>query len=365
MKKTAVQGQGAWRRLGRPVILCALVASLLLWLASGHVPYTSGQFADYETDTSDALWMSTHPADIKIVVSADAPGFIEFTSDIPGCPSSFSFTFAEAGSQSWLCNPVPAGTYEVTETTLGWDITISCIESDTENSDDDNPPSATIVLEEYEKVMCTFTNEIVDTGSLAVDLDYSDDSVIGLDVNVACDSGASPDTNGMTAYEGTPAEFQINDLPPGGTSCDAELDSPPADYAVDDSDCAGVSLTPVFPDAVCTIVLTKLGSITFLQDSPSGEESTDVTFEFSSNLSDCEPGQFLLAEDDGSETCSGLVEDTYTVTQIPGDLPSGWILSDIDCSAVDSENDLVAGTVTIDLQPGEDVTCVFVNEVPS
>ena len=171
--------------------------------------------------------------------------------------------------------------------------------------------------------------------------------------------------NGITAYEGTPAEFQINDLPPGGTSCDAELDSFLPQTMPWTTRTAQDFMNAGFPGCRLHHRPDQAGFDYVPSRLTICEESTDVTFEFSSNLSDCEPGQFLLAEDDGSETCSGLVEDTYTVTQIPGDLPSGCIFSVIYCNAVDSEGHLVAGPVTINLQPGEDVTCVFVNEVPS
>jgi hypothetical protein len=76
-------------------------------------------------------------------------------------------------------------------------------------------------------------------------------------------------------------------------------------------------------------------------------------FEFTGDL-----GDFTL--DDGeSQTFSDLAEDDYDVTEI---IPSGWDLRNVTCTGGDY--DAIPGGVTIHLDPGEDVSCTYNNEIP-
>jgi trimeric autotransporter adhesin len=71
------------------------------------------------------------------------------------------------------------------------------------------------------------------------------------------------------------------------------------------------------------------------------------------------PGSFTL--DDGqTETFANVAGGTYTVTENdPG--PGGFALTDVECDDANSSGDPFARAATIQLDPGELVTCVFRN----
>jgi uncharacterized repeat protein (TIGR01451 family) len=102
------------------------------------------------------------------------------------------------------------------------------------------------------------------------------------------------------------------------------------------------------------------GSITIIKDVPG---TNSQNFSFSDNIPGCSIG--TLDDDPGSstpksETCSEVAAGTYTVSE---NLPSGWLLNDIDCFGsgewdIDVEDEEV--TITIDAE--ESVTCTFEND---
>lgn len=376
---TRLQAVAAWR-LSRSSLGFAVLALLCLLFVLVRSPYTSGQFTDVETTTSNPIFMAAHETgDITIEITSNTEGVFVFTSNIPvgdstdnPSPECQSFDLEAASpdlTDSRLCDPVDRGSYSITWDEAiavdGWDLlSISCPGADADV--DLLTYTVDLVFNPGESVVCTFEfeGEVV-TGSLTVNLDYSDDSTDGLAVNVSCDAGASAAVDGLIATELVAAEFTIVDMPPAGTTCDAFLDNPPSSlYEVDDSDCQDISLTPVSPDDDCTITLTELGSITVIQSSPAGEDSTPVTFQLLASLSDCEEDPFTLTDGE-DRTCDELPVGTYVIEQTPAALPLGWELSDIACDAMSSTENLGNGTVQIVLGVGEDVTCTFTNvEVP-
>jgi hypothetical protein len=91
---------------------------------------------------------------------------------------------------------------------------------------------------------------------------------------------------------------------------------------------------------------------------------TQYKFEFTHNI---EPnGEFELTHDEG-KTFNEVVPGQYTVTENDPSLVDKFTLIDLDCDdsddqGVDSETDMDAREATINLDPGETVTCVFTNE---
>jgi len=106
----------------------------------------------------------------------------------------------------------------------------------------------------------------------------------------------------------------------------------------------------------CTFTNTKLGSITIVKDAVPDDEQD---FSFTGDLDD-----FDLDDDaDGtlpnSMAFSDLPSGSYDVTEVS--IHGDWDLTDIDCDDDNSTGDLVTATASIELEPGEEVTCTFKN----
>jgi uncharacterized repeat protein (TIGR01451 family) len=115
-------------------------------------------------------------------------------------------------------------------------------------------------------------------------------------------------------------------------------------------------------DVTCTITNTERGSVTIVKDA---DPDSDQPFKFTGDLGDPsdEDGPNFTLVDDGlndttdRRTFTELTPGTYTVTE-----PSvkGWSLDEINCTDEEGVN-VNNRNVVITLQPGENVTCTFVN----
>ncbi len=106
----------------------------------------------------------------------------------------------------------------------------------------------------------------------------------------------------------------------------------------------------------CTFTNTKRGNITIVKDA---QPDSTQAFGFTGDL-----GQFSLTNDgtnDGldSQLFSNLAPDTYSVTE-PNNV-KGWSLDSITCTTEDGVN-VNQREVNIKLEPGENITCTFVNK---
>ena len=112
--------------------------------------------------------------------------------------------------------------------------------------------------------------------------------------------------------------------------------------------------------AICTWVNTA-ASLTIVQDTVP-DDAQD--FAFTGCSGDC--GAPVLLDDDpasatpGSVSAAGIAPGTYTVTQDP--VP-GWELLTLSCDTGESV-DLALARATVVVDPGEQVTCTWVNRRP-
>ena len=102
----------------------------------------------------------------------------------------------------------------------------------------------------------------------------------------------------------------------------------------------------------CTYTNTERGTIVI-------EKVTDPTggtgFDFTDDIAN--PNSFTL--DDGqSETFLDVLPGTYAVTET---VPSGWDLTDLVCVDPTGDSSDAGATATIELDPGETVTCTYTN----
>ena len=156
-------------------------------------------------------------------------------------------------------------------------------------------------------------------------------------------------------------DFQLDDDDPVN---DSGVLSPGSDYVVTEAVPAGWDLTsatcadgsPVTnidlspgETVTCTFTNTQRGTIVVeKQTNPDGASGS---FTFNGNAAG-------TISDDGTITVADLVPGQYTSTET---VPPGWRLTSIVCDDNNSSGDILSGTVTFNVDPGEIVTCVFTN----
>ncbi|MGH2688249.1 MAG: prealbumin-like fold domain-containing protein, partial [Actinomycetota bacterium] len=134
-----------------------------------------------------------------------------------------------------------------------------------------------------------------------------------------------------------------------GEDGDDQTDTVNVTVADDDENTATAS-----DDATVTLVGGPGGSITIDKVAEGAYRVFHFRYVFDGTTE-----EFRLGDGD-STMFEGLDADEYVIREIE---PDGWFLEDLTCNpGSDVEIDLEELTVTVNLRPGEDVTCTFVNE---
>ena len=260
-----------------------------------------------------------------------------------------------------------AGTYNVTETPIpaGWNLAvIGCVDPDGGTTTNLGTATATIDLDVTEHITCTFTNTKPGTITIikdAVPDDPQDFDFTGDLGNFSLDDDADPtlpnsgtftrDLGTYNVAETVPPSWDLDDI-----SCTT---NDPNDTTV--VNVPGGSVTIDLDggeDITCTFTNTKPGTITIIKAAVPDDPQD---FDFTGDL-----GNFSL-DDDADPTLPNSRDfvqaaGTYNVTETP--IPAGWNLAVIGCVDPDggTTTNLGTATATIDLDPGEHVTCTFTNE---
>jgi hypothetical protein len=111
-------------------------------------------------------------------------------------------------------------------------------------------------------------------------------------------------------------------------------------------------------DNSCTFTNTKRAHVTVHKDA---QPDYAQAFNFTTDLTG-ESSSFSLTDNGvsaalASSEFANVVPGTYTVTE---DAVSGWTLSGVSCTGAEMLRD--GAKITIDVQPGADVDCTFVNQ---
>ncbi|GBD14609.1 Serine-aspartate repeat-containing protein F [bacterium HR25] len=254
------------------------------------------------------------------------------------------FTLPGGGGQRTFSD-LDAGEYTVSETTKpGYDVSVECDNGATGGS------SVTVELGPGEDVTCTFTNvarPVSITAHKFSDLNGDGDQ-----------DGGEPDLSGweMTLYAGSGCTGTVQGT---GTTDDSGnlsfVDLQPGAYSVKEtlqdgwrnttSLCQNVTLSPG-GSATVSFGNQELATLTVVKVVEG--QAPDDDWGFSGDL-----GDFTLPGGGGQRTFSDLDAGEYTVSETT---KPGYDVS------VECDNGATGGSsVTVELGPGEDVTCTFTN----
>ena len=141
------------------------------------------------------------------------------------------------------------------------------------------------------------------------------------------------------------------------------------DYTLTNINCNTQNFTPnlanrsvtivlgVDENVTCTFTNAENGSITISKATvPTG----GLNFSFDEDIT-APNGTFMLDHGE-SVLFTNVTPEQYTVSEDdPSITPGGFVLSDIVCDDMGSSTNVQTRTATIDLDPGEDITCTFTN----
>ena len=264
-----------------------------------------------------------------------------------------NYTLAETVPDNWNLEPLTGPDFDAgsCETTSG-NNNVHFIYGDVDNGVRLEVPAVGAI--DAQAVTCTFVND-PDTGTIIIDKAVNHDlgsTTFAFSDNIpGCDIGSLGSGDSITCSDVPVGSYHVTETNPSpyllsDIRCDPEADtslsSRTASFDLGPREtvhCVFSNVAPADP-----------GSITIIKDT--NPTSSGVYFDFDSDL-----GNFQLA-DGGSKTFTSLTPATYKFSENAVD---GWELVDVNCS-----NDALVtygiGFVSINLQAGEGVTCVFRND---
>ncbi|MDO8614304.1 MAG: hypothetical protein Q7T33_01030 [Dehalococcoidia bacterium] len=328
-------------------------------------------------ETVSCTFTNTKLGSITIIKDAipDDPQDFCFSGDLPdvngASPGDFCLDDDADGTlpNSQTFSNLTPGTYSVTETVpAGWTLTgIVC--SDTSPTST-GTGTATIALAAGETVTCTFTNTQQD-GTITIIKDAVPDDAQDFSFSGTCFAAFSldDDTNGTLSNTKTAGHAPgsctvIEDAPAAGWNLTALVCTDPTPNSTVNIGTRTASIDLAAGETVsCTFTNTKDGTITIIKDAVP-DDAQDFAFSgtcFSPFSLDDDTNATLL-----NTKTTGHAPGACTVIE---DAPAAtWNLTALVCTDPTSNSTGTVGTRTasIDLAPGETVSCTFTNtKVPT
>ncbi len=328
-----------WLSMMLAVVLPLLGVVLVLHLFSGFAA-----FAALQLPTTGTIIIE------KQTVPDGAAGSFTFTDTIA---SPNTFTLSDNGKKTF--SDVPIGIYSVTEDDPmpGFFLTgLTCEDADSVG----NPliRTALITLGQGETITCTFTNSEWGTIVLHKETDPPNGASFSFATNIFGGGSFSLAAGATVSFTIPAATYTVTETLPFGWSlsnlnCESDVEG-------DTSSLSGNKVTIDLDPGetiTCTLTNSEWGTIVLEKqtDPPNG-----ASFSFATNIFG--GGSFSLAA--GATVSFTIPAATYTVTET---LPFGWSLSNLNCeSDVEGDTSSLSGNkVTIDLDPGETITCTLTN----
>ncbi|HEU0235176.1 MAG TPA: hypothetical protein VFR14_01915, partial [Candidatus Limnocylindrales bacterium] len=292
-----------------------------------------------------------------------------------GALGSFTFTGDAAGTISdngtiVVSNLVP-GTYTSTENdpTPNFDLgAIVCDDgtSTTPSTWNVGTRTATFKLDPGETVTCTFTNvqrgtitiikNTVPDGPQDFHFNTTGSGLSGFDLD---DDDNATLSNTKTFENVVAGDYSVTEVAvPGWDLTGIQCVTAGGSSATTEGATAGITMVPG-GSVTCTYTNVERGSVTIVKDARPNDAQD---FAFSGGL-----GAFSLDDDatatlPSQMTFGNLVPGSYAVTE---GATAGWDLTNLVCNDTDGGTTIQGATATIDLDPGQHITCTFENSKPS
>ncbi len=347
----------------------------------GGMPSIPGVSPDYTNGFFDSAtrWDNCNEEGTIIVEKQTVPD---------GATGNFTFTGDAAGTisdgQQIVVSGLTAGTYTSTEAdpSPGFDLTdIQCTDSDNAgvaSSGDTQTRTATINLDPGETVSCTFEN--TERGKVVItkdtipngpqDFTYTDTIPNGCQIGPLDDDSDNTNPNNTTCLNVTPGTYSVTEDDPTPGFDLTDLTCTDSDAGGTDSTgstatrTATINLDPG-ETVSCTFENTERGKVVITKDTiPNGPQDFTYTDTIPNG---CQIGPLDDDSDNtnpNNTTCLNVTPGTYSVTE--DDPTPGFDLTDLTCTdsdagGTDSTGSTATRTATINLDPGETVSCTFEN----
>jgi hypothetical protein len=304
--------------------------------------------------------------DVQIVKEASPEGAqsFGFTGDL----GAFSLTDdgTAANTADFLARD--PGSYDVTETVpAGWSLGSIVCDGDTDGGStiDLAGGTVTIDLDPGESIACTFHDTQLPPpgqGAITIVKDAIPDGAQSFsftgDLGAFALTDSSPENKSVTFTGLAIGGYDITETVPAGWDLTQIVCVDLDQGTTVDVGTATASIDLDDQEVVtCTFVDVQRGSVTIAKQTQPAMANGQL-FDFTGDL-----GAFSLPGG-GDTTVTNLLPGSYDVTET---VPAGWLLTQIVCDDPDggSTFDLGTFTATVDVDPGEQVTCTFIDALPA
>ena len=248
----------------------------------------------------------------------------------------------------------------MTETVpTGWDLTgLSC--TDPDNGTTTAGATATIDADPGEHIACTFTNtkrasvtieKVTDPAAVNQNFAYTGSAALGLPFNLN-DGGTATHTELVVPGSYSVTETAIDGWRLSGVSCTE-------DNGTDDStvNSATATINAQAGETIhCTYTNEQLAQVTVRKETQPDASPLSFAFGASGPGADELGASFGLSD---GQSRARFVERGDLV--IDEDVPTGWNVSSIQCSGDAATPNLSAGSITLDVDPGDVIDCTWTN----
>jgi len=355
-KSTNATGEAVWSGLpAGNYTICEV-------LKSGWHNFEPGTYGCYEHEfeegADETFWFGNYNLGsitvCKNAVPDDSQQF-QFSSPQLG---GFGLSDTGGGNCTTFSSKMDGNTYSITEIIpSGWDLldvtfsgsvnsTCSWDDTDTATIDLGYGDDVTVTFHDYKWGTVTIYKDVVSIHTETQEFEFTGSADIGDFGGFTLDDDGVGDN--YDYFELPPGSYHVTELVPDGWDLTGITLNPSATGSVD-LGAAKVSFDLAYDEAItCRFENTKRGSIIVEKNTRGGP---DGSFTFTGDVAGSIGGGGQLEEDN-------LVPGEYTVRER---IPTGWDLSSIRCDDDNSSGSVGTGTATINLDPGETVTCTYTN----